>query len=187
PRPETVNLAQPFAVQGSSTFTTPSTFDEDQFVANLDWIHSAASRISGRVFVADGSTLQAIPAGNVQGFPLTTDDKYVAASASHSWVINSHTFNEARFGYGLLETNRTQESAFTFSGVGVTSSSQNDDLPIINISGSFNLASSPIGRRTQKTIMVDDSLTVVKGRHNLQVGGGLTRAARDFAGFRQPG
>ena len=154
---------------------------------NVDWIHSTVSRISGRLFVADGSTLQAIPAGNVQGFPLTIDDKYVAASVSHSWTINSHTFNEARFGYGLLETNRTQQSPFTFSGIGITSSSQNDDLPIINISGSFNLASSPIGRRTQKTFMVDDSLTIGKGRHTFQVGGGLTRAERDFAGFRQPG
>src|SRR5262245_21101207 len=153
PTPQTVNTSQPFAVQGSSTFTTPSTFDEDQFIGNLDWIHSASSRLSGRVFVANGSTVQAIPSGNVEGFPLTIDDKYVAASASHSWVLGPHLFNEARFGYGVLETDRTQESAFTFSGVGITSSSQNDDLPVINISGSFNLASSPIGRRTQRTFM----------------------------------
>lgn len=187
PTPQTVNTSQPFAVQGSSTFTTPSTFDEDQFIVNLDWIPSASSRLSGRVFAADGSTVQAIPSGNVEGFPLTIDDKYVAASASHSWVLGPHLFNEARFGYGLLETNRTQQAAFTFSGVGITSSPQNDDLPVINISGSFNLASSPIGRRTQRTFIVDDSLTWVRGRHSLQMGGGFTRAQRDFSAFRQPG
>ena len=187
PTPQTVNARSPSRFRDRSTVTTPSTFDEDQFIINLDWLYSSSSRLSGRVFVADGATLQAIPAGNVEGFPLTIDDKYVAASANHSWVLGSHLFNEARFGYGLLETNRTQESAFTFSSVGVTSSSQNDDLPIINISGSFNLASSPVGRRTQKTFIIDDSLTWVRGRHSLQMGGGFTRAMRDFSGFRQPG
>ena len=106
------------------------------------------------------------------------------ATAGSSGLISSTKRASAT---ACLETNRTQESAFTFSSVGITSSSQNDDLPIINISGSFNLASSPVGRRTQQTFIIDDSLTWVRGRHSLQMGGGFTRAMRDFSGFRQPG
>jgi hypothetical protein len=187
PTPQRVNPAAAFAVQGSSTFSTPSTFDENQYMANVDYVANAASRFSGRFFTARGATEQAFPAGNVPGFPLTTDDAYVATSVAHNWVINSRLFNEARFGFGLLETDRTQDGAYTFSDLGIQASPLNDDLPTITITGSYNLASSPIGTRSQRTFLFEDSLSWVTGRHNLQIGGGFTRALRDFENFRQPG
>jgi carboxypeptidase family protein len=187
PTPQTLNPSAAFAVQGSSTFSTPSTFDEDQFMANVDWVHTDASRFAGRLFVAPGSTVQAFPSGNIAGFPLTTDDRYIAASVNHSWVLGPTVVNEARFGYGLLETDRSQQPAFTFSGIGITSSPLNDELPTINITGSFNMASSAVGKRSQKTFLFEDSVSWIRGSHNIQLGGGFTRALRDFSNFRQPG
>ncbi len=187
PTPQQVNAAAAFAVQGSSTFSTPSTFDENQYMANVDYVHSAGSRFSGRAFIARGDTQQAFPAGNVPGFPLTIADWYVATSVAHSWVIGSRLFNEARFGYGLLETDRSQDGAYRFSEVGIQASPLNDDLPTIGITGSYTLGSSPIGTRAQRTFLFEDSLSWVTGNHNVQIGGGFTRALRDFEGFRQPG
>ena len=187
PTPQTTNAAAPFAVQGSSTFSTPSTFDENQFMINVDHVQSNASRVAARFFGAPGTTTQAFPSGNAPGFPLSTKDWYVASSISHSWVLSSTLFNEARFGFGLLRTNRTQNGAFRFSDVGVTSAPQNDDLPTVTITGSYNLASSPIGTRSQRTFLFEDSLSTVRGSHSLQFGGGVTRALRDFTNFRQPG
>ena len=187
PTPQTINPALPFAVQGSSTFSTPSTFDENQFMINLDYVASASSRFSGRFFAADGDTMQAFPAGNVAGFPLSTADRYVTTSIAHNWVVSSRLLNEARFGYGLLQTDRTQDGAFSFSEVGITSAQQNDDLPGITITGSYNMASSAVGKRSQRTFLFEDALSWILNRHTVQVGGGFTRALRDFAGFRQPG
>jgi hypothetical protein len=187
PTPQRVNPTAAFAVQGSSTFSTPSTFDENQYMANVDYVHSSSSRFSGRFFTALGATEQAFPSGNVPGFPLTTDDWYVAASGAHSWVLSSRLFNEARFGFGVLETDRTQDGAYRFSDIGVQASPQNDDLPTITLTGSYNLASSAIGTRSQRTFLFEDSLSWVLGRHNVQIGGGFTRALRDFDDFRQPG
>ncbi len=187
PTPQTINPALPFAVQGSSTFSTPSTFDENQFMINVDYVASASSRFSGRFFGAAGETVQAFPAGNVPGFPLSTDDWYVASSIAHSWVLGSRLFNEARFGYGLLQTDRSQDGAFRFSEIGITSSPQNDDLPGITITGSYNLGSSAIGKRSQRTFLFEDTLSWVLNRHSIQVGGGFTKALRDFDEFRQPG
>jgi carboxypeptidase family protein len=187
PTPQTVNPAAAFAVQGSSTFSTPSTFDENQYMMNVDYVQKSSSRFSGRFFTAGGSTEQAFPSGNTPGFPLGTDDRYVAASLAHSWVAGSRLFNEARFGFGLLETDRSQDGAFRFSEVGIQSAPQNDDLPSIAITGSYSLGSSAIGTRSQRTFLFEDSLSWVAGRHNVQVGGGVTRALRDFTNFRQPG
>ena len=187
PTPQTINPALAFAVQGSSTFSTPSTFDENQFMINVDYVASASSRFSGRFFGAAGETVQAFPAGNVPGFPLSTDDWYVASSIAHSWVLGSRLFNEARFGYGLLQTDRSQDGAFRFSEIGITSSPQNDDLPGITITGSYNLGSSAIGKRSQRTFLFEDTLSWVLNRHSIQVGGGFTKALRDFDEFRQPG
>ena len=102
-------------------------------------------------------------------------------------MLSSRLFNEARFGYGLLETDRSQDGAFRFSEVGITSAPQNDDLPGIAITGSYKLASSAIGKRSQRTFLFEDSLSWVLDRHNVQVGGGFTKALRDFDEFRQPG
>ena len=187
PTPQRVNPAAAFAVQGSSTFSTPSSFDENQYMANVDYVHGSGNRVSGRFFTALGDTQQAFPSGNVPGFPLTTDDWYVATSVSHSWVLSSRLFNEARFGYGLLQTERTQDGAFRFSDVGILSAPQNDDLPTISLTGSYTIGSSAIGTRSQRTYQFEDSLSWVLGNHNLQVGGGFTRAMRDFEHFRQPG
>jgi hypothetical protein len=187
PTPQRVNPAAAFAVQGSSTFSTPSAFDENQYMVNLDYVHTSASRFSGRFFTAGGTTEQAFPVGNTPGFPLGTDDRYVAASVAHSWVLSSRLLNEARFGFGFLGTDRSQNGAFRFSDVGIQAAPQNDDLPTITITGSYNLASSAIGTRSQRTFLFEDSLSWVSGRHNVQVGGGFTRALRDFENFRQPG
>ena len=107
--------------------------------------------------------------------------------SSHSWVLSSRLFNEARFGYGLLQTDRSQDGAFRFSEIGITSAPQNDDLPGITITGSYNLGSSAIGKRSQRTFLFEDSLSWVLNRHSIQVGGGFTKALRDFDEFRQPG
>jgi hypothetical protein len=187
PTPQTINTAAAFAVRGSSTFSTPSTFDEDQFMVNLDYVHSNASRFAARFFGAPGTTMQAFPSGNVPGFPLATRDWYAASSIAHSWVLSPRLFNEARFGFGLLRTDRTQNGSLRFSDVGITSAPQNNDLPTITITGSYNLASSAIGTRSQRTFLFEDSLSAVRGNHSFQFGGGVSRALRDFTNFRQPG
>src|SRR4029453_18247731 len=96
PTPQRINASAAFAVQGSSTFSTPSTFDENLYMANLDYLQNSNSRFSGRFFTAPVSTEQAFPSGNAPGFPLTTDDRYVTTSVAHSWVLSSRLFNEAR-------------------------------------------------------------------------------------------
>ncbi len=119
---------------------------------------------------------------------MTVADQYVATSVSHSWVLSSRLFNEARFGYGLLKTDRTQDGAFQLLGrrhpVLAAERRPADDRHHRLV---HPRRRPPIGTRSQRTFLFEDSLSWVRGKHNLQIGGGFTRALRDFDNFRQPG
>ena len=189
PTPQRVNPAAAFAVQGSSTFSTPSTFDENQYMANVDYVHierAAASRAGSSPRSATRE--QAFPAGNVPGFPLTTDDWYVATLGRAQLGARARGCSTRRGSATACcrpTARRTARSASPTSGS--RPSPLNDDLPTIGITGSYTLGSSAIGTRSQRTFLFEDSLSWVLGRHNVQIGGGFTRALRDFEDFRQPG
>jgi hypothetical protein len=187
PTPQLINPSASFASRGISTFSTPSRFTENQYMSNIDGLIGANHRLSGRFFEALSDQKVEFPAANVPGFPNNSGNLFVVSSLAHSWTISPAMFNEARVGYNRTRTTTTQTTPFTFSSLGITSAPQNDDLPIFNISGSYNLATAAIGQRAQNLFLFEDSLSWVAGRHTLRLGGGLTRIRRNFTRFRQPG
>jgi hypothetical protein len=44
-----------FAIQGFSAFSVPASFDEDQFLVNVDYLHTEKSKLAGRFFFADST------------------------------------------------------------------------------------------------------------------------------------
>jgi len=187
PTPQVVTAGAPLASRGSSTFSVPSRFDEDQYMLNLDWLHSSKSTFNERFFLASSDQTVAFPAGNVPGFPSSSKNFFISASIAHTYVITAKLLNQVRFGFNRLRTTTTQQTPFTFSQIGVTSSPQNDDLPIIGIAGSYNLAVAPIGQRVQDSYLINDDVSWNVGNHSFRFGGGLSRFIRDFTRFRQPG
>ena len=185
--PQNVAAGGPLATRGSSTFSVPSTFNEDQGMLNLDWLQSVKSTFNERFFLANSNQIVAFPAANVPGFPDSSKNYFVSASVAHTYVFSPRLLNQARFGFNRLLTSTTQQTPFTFSQIGVTSSSQNNDLPIIGIAGSYNLAVAPIGKRVQDSYLLTDDVSLTSGKHSFRFGGGFTRFKRDFTGFRQPG
>lgn len=187
PTPQVVSAGGQLASRGSSTFSVPSRFDEDQYMINFDILQSAKSTFNERFFLASSNQTVAFPAGNVPGFPNSSENFFITGSIAHTYVLSPQLLNQVRFGFNRLRTTTTQQTPFTFSQIGVTSSSENDDLPIIGIAGSYNLAVAPIGQRVQDTYLVNDDVSWNRGDHSFRIGGGFTRYRRDFTGFRQPG
>jgi len=187
PTPQVVSSTGPLSTRGSSTFSVPSRFDENQYMANLDWIHTSKSTFNERFFLASSDQTVAFPAANVPGFPSSSENYFVSASLGHTYIINPRLLNQVRVGFNRVRTTTTQQTPFTFSSVGVTSSSQNDALPIIGIAGSYNLAVSPVGQRIQDSYSITDDVSWNRGNHNFRFGGGATRFKRDFTKFAQPG
>jgi hypothetical protein len=186
PTPQVVNPSAPFASRGISTFSVPSRFNENQYIANGDYLVNSSQKLIGRVFEALSDQTVQFPAANVPGFPNSSGNLFLVSSLSHSWAITAHLYNEARLGYDRTRTTTTQQSPFTFSSIGSSAPAQSDDLPQIVIPGSLNLSTAAIGQRVQNLILFDDSLSWVTGRHTIRAGGGLTRERRNFTNFRQP-
>jgi hypothetical protein len=186
PTPQIVNPSAPFASRGFSTFSAPSRFNEDQYLANGDYLMSSSQKFTARFFQAVSDQTVQSPAANVPGFPNSSGNLFLVSSLSHSWSISPRLFNELRVGYDRTRTTTTQQAPFTFSSIGSTAPPQSDDLPVITIPGSINLATAPIGQRVQNLILLDDSLSWIAGKHTLRIGAGLTRDRRNFTNFRQP-
>lgn len=67
PTPQTVDPTKPFAVQGTSTFSNPCTFNEDQFITNVDFLHDDHNTISGKFFWANDTQNTTFPATQLGG------------------------------------------------------------------------------------------------------------------------
>ena len=189
PTPETVNASRPLDSQGFSTFSQPCTYDEDQFLANADYLASTKSRFLVRSFVADDNTLVTFPggglntSGNLPGFPSHVDAVFRDLSLAHIYTINSNWLNEARFGYVRTQGNTTAQAPFKWSDVGVSAGELNggNDLVNLNILGSASIASAFPRTFTQNSFQFTDDLSFLHGKHTARVGGSLTRFQDNIA------
>lgn len=177
-----------FASRGFSTFSVPGTFDEDQFMMNLDFLHTDKSKISGRFFAADSDMLLPIPGGQVgptvPGFPFLIPNKFRNLSVNHVYTFSPTLLNQVDFGFHRTEVGNLQQEVFKFSDIGVTAPPEANLFPVIGISGS--MATGGNGQSVQifqDHFTIQDSLTYVSGRHTFRFGGGITRSKLNLADF----
>jgi hypothetical protein len=189
PTPQRIDSSQPFSRQGFSAFSNPCTFEEDQVMANADYLQSTKSRFSGRFFTAASSqnTTYATAAVNVPGFPVAVQNRFYVASLTHSLTLGPNLVNEARVGVYRNRLAFQHGSAFNFSTVGIRAAEQFDDIPGISIGGSYNLGTCCPLDLPQTTFQVQDHLSFVKGKHMLRGGGGLTKIHDTVLQWRSPG
>ena len=183
PTPQTVDTTKPLSQQGFSVFTDPCHFSEDQYLANVDYLVSPNSKIDGRVFVADDAQTVTFPgnglnpAGNIRGFPTTGDQGFRVFSIAHSYNFHNAWLNDARVGYVRTQSGTQATAPFKWSDVGVAEGemNNNNELPSLKILGSVSIASGFPRTITQNSFVFSDTLSVVRGRHALRVGGAVTR------------
>ena len=108
--PRTVNPSGDFFSQGFSVFSDPCHFAEDQFSSNLDYIFGPNSKLAARFFFADDEQTVTFPgnglnpAGNIPGFPSTSDSGFRVFSLAHTYTVLTNLLNEARVGYVRTRT-----------------------------------------------------------------------------------
>jgi len=169
----------PNPATGLVSLTDPAIFNENQYMGNFEYLQSSKNTIQGRFFTSLSNENNPFGSGtsaNLAGAPLLTDQTYVVASISDNYAISPTLFNQFRFGYARTAMTNTPRSPFTFSGMGVTSSAQNNDYPSISISGSDSVSAGQFSPNTQNNFDLEDSLSWVHGRHTLRFGGGLIRS-----------
>jgi hypothetical protein len=183
PTPQTVDTAKPLVRQGFSVFTDPCHFNEDQYLANVDYLVRQNSQISARFFRANDNEIVTFPgnglnpSGNIRGFPSPSNSGFTVFSLAHTYTFRNASLNQARIGYVRTRTSTEARAPFKWSDVGVAEGemSNNNELPSLQILGSVSIASGFPRTITQNNFVADDDLSVVRGPHALQFGGSVTR------------
>jgi hypothetical protein len=188
PTPQTVTATQPLALQGFSSFSVPAKFDEDQFIFNLDYLHTAKSKFAGRFFGANSSQNQSLPTSQVgataPGFPWLTDNRLRNLSLAHTYTLSSTLLNQAEFGFHRIGAPTVQQQVFKMSDIGVRASGAANDYPAIGVNGSLALGGNGQGLDlVQNHFTFQDSVTYLRGRQTLRAGGGITRSKLDLSNF----
>jgi hypothetical protein len=183
PTPQKVDSTKPLSEQGFSVFTEPCHFSEDQFSANVDYLMSSKSKITGRFFLADDDETVtfpgngANPSGNIPGFPSPSESGFRVFSLSHAYTFSANLLNEARIGYVRTTADTRANTPLKWSDVGVAEGemSENNELPGLKILGSVSMASGFPRTIAQNSFVFTDNLIYVHGAHTLKFGGSLTR------------
>ncbi len=183
PTPQTVDTSKPLAQQGFSVFTDPCHFTEDQYVTNVDYLASPASKIDVRLFVANDTQDVTFPgnglnaSGNISGFPSTSDPAFRVFSIAHTYSFSNARLNDARFGYVRTRTGTQAITPFNWSDVGVTEGemNNNNELPSLKILGSISMASGFPRIIAQDSFIFSDTFSFIRGRHAVRLGGAVTR------------
>ncbi len=187
PTPQVINRSRPFNQQGVTSLSIPSTFDEEQFMSNLDYLHTARSKFAGRFFSASGDEAVSLPGGNVPGFPRQTESEFRNFSLTHTYVLSQSLFNEARLGFHRTRITSRQETAFKYSDIGVRAAEQVNEVPDIRITGSYQLATVFPIQLAQNTFSAQDSVSYLRGRHSMRFGGNLSYSQDNFGKFVNQG
>ncbi|HYR83831.1 MAG TPA: carboxypeptidase regulatory-like domain-containing protein [Terriglobia bacterium] len=177
PTPQIIDPSQPFARQGFSAFSQPCTFDENQYMVNLDFLQSEKSKFTLRSFYADSDQHVefGVPAANVKGSPLALKARYTVLSLAHSYIFSPRVFNELRVGTFVSLQALKHKGAFKYSDIGVNAPYMYDIYPNITITGSYVASAGQTINYPQGVYAIQDHLSYVLGTHNVRFGGGVTR------------
>jgi hypothetical protein len=183
PTPQTVTGSQ-----GFSAFSVPATFDEDQFLANLDFIHTDKSKFAGRFFAANSNQNVSLPVSQVgataPGFPQLADNRMRNLTLAHTYTFSSTLLNQAEFGFHRIASPTIQQQVFKWSDVGVKAPSVANDFPAVGVNGSLALGGNGQGLDlVQNHFTFQDSATYIRGRHTLRAGAGVTRSQVNLSNF----
>jgi Carboxypeptidase regulatory-like domain/TonB-dependent Receptor Plug Domain len=189
PTPQTITSGPYSDTQGSTSFSVPCPFTQDQFMTNVDYSMSQKSRFQGRFFFANSTATQTIPGTNtvgtgVPGFPYAITANFRNASITHTYTFSPSLLNQFEFGYNRSFGEKNQGELFSWSDIGATVPDFVNEMPGIGIA-SIGLGgygqSAPFA---QNTFVIEDSLAWTRGRHNLRFGGGFTRAQTNLTNFQ---
>jgi hypothetical protein len=162
--------------QGEYAFSTPCTYNDNQFVTNLDYLQSSKSSFAGRFFFSNGFTNEQLSSSNVPGSPLSLSPQYRNLAVTHSYIFSPALLNQFEFAYHTIAVNMVNGSSFNWPEIGSTVIPQSATNAHISIAQE-SVGSSENSVQSSNALTFQDTLTYNRGRHNLRFGGGATRSA----------
>ena len=168
---------------GASSFSLPSTYNEDQYVANLDYLISQKHTFSVRFYYANSDSFRTMGANlflnsatpNVPGFPQDSPAVDYMSSIKLNSVLTSNLVNELRMTYTRTNSHGTGPNDIPTSSIGMTAVDPflalAPDITIQGPLGGFRVgnAQNQVENWTN-TYSWADNLSWVHGRHTIRTG-----------------
>src|SRR5208337_1699818 len=183
PTPQTIDRSKPLEDQGKSFISQPGFFNENQWMVNGDYMRSDRHKIAFRYFGATSNeewTMLYSTLGN----GLYQPERYDVGSVSDTYILNSRLVNQFVVGLHRSMSNQTYNNAFTFSSLGMSAPAQDNLYPNIWVfNAGFETGTTSALYFLQDEYVANDTLSWVKGKHQLTFGGGYTFGRDDMAKF----
>lgn len=168
--------------QGTSVFSIPSKFNEDQYIVNVDFLPTTKHTISEKFFYAKSPEFLAFTSSNVPGSGTTDLFRNWNANIKDTFVATTSFINEFSFGYHRAFGKVASENAVTNESIGLTPGCSSPFMPImvigsLELSGNFN-----DGQFTAPTAWAaSDQVSWTHGKHNVRAGFGWEKDIADSA------
>ncbi len=162
----------------------PARYEENQYISNIDHQLSSANRLMFKSIISAQPTFQPLPAATIPGFGTTQDFKSRIMSLTDTHIFTPTLVNEARMGFSRLLGVVVPESKIPLSSIGMQRFNAKDfsDIPQISVTGAFSLGYSVNADQgvAQDTYHFADTLSWVKGKHQIRTGLEIRRYVDDY-------
>ncbi len=164
---------------GLSVFSNPSTYSENQYMVNTDYVVSDKQQISERVFWAKSPQVQSFTTSNVPGSGIDALFRNVNVALKDTYTVTPNFINEASAGYhrtyGIISTN----TPVTATDLNLTAPCNDPVMPTMSVQGSFELGGSGNDQQdtVSQTFAAQDQISWVHGDHTIRAGFGWERVS----------
>ncbi len=156
------------------TASVPSIFSEDQGIANIDHQFSDANHLSLKVMIGADPTYKSFGSATVPDFGSTQNFKEELYTLSDTHIFSASVVNDARFGVSRTIGTVLPQDKIPLSAIGMNrfNSSEYNDIPLITVTGAFEIGYDTNGDQAVHPTMYTykDTLSWVKGHHQIKFG-----------------
>jgi hypothetical protein len=187
PTPQIV-VQTPAGPVGQGEYSVPCTFNENQFVTNLDYEQSEKNTFAVRFIGINSSQLNTMSASNVPYVGAQDQaQRFRVGSAHYTHVFSPHIVNQASGGIYTIANLLPKSSIIGYPALGINTPMGTYGLINLTIgglggagistggAGSYSLVSSNPASQDQLGWELNDTLSWVKGAHTVRFGGDLIR------------
>ena len=168
---------------GESTFSTPATYNEDQFTVNVDQRIGEKNQLAGRFFYSRAPTVSPFSpnAATVPGWGTTELDQNTMLVLEDTHAFNSRLVNVARAGFMRFDGISAVANPIMASDLGTQSpqglSGAGIPAPGITIDGLFTVgdAGTPSQWQVTNSFIWQDTVSLTHGNQTIRAGAEVKR------------
>jgi len=184
PAPQILQSDGSGGTEGYSAFSVPSTFSEDQYVGNLNYVISSKQTLSVRAFLSTDPQTASFTTNYLElpGSGAESSFRNRSLILKHTGILTSRAVNEAHLSFNRNYGRMNTLLPVTDSDAGIAQPADIATLPIIGISGLFNLGGTSNDDFTTaiNSYQAGDQVSVSLGRHSLRAGAEFERVQDNY-------